>query len=1671
MKKFWETLDQSQLDKDSSSGTSAPLPPVPKPRSQMISSIMKTSEDHIDLSQDSSKISSEQQVEHSETSSMLSDCKQELKDDDSMAVEERLEDESYPISDKIDSDFYDIKGKLSLGQYQYTKDDSFDCDSIRDRDEVVVDITATKKDDFSIYKTKEREDILDDDELDVVEAVAMAAQKKHDEQDQIYELDEDISEDGSAPKGQTSFYIGESSGNIITKSTSSHIDSEEKSENETSEKEVKDNDDDTELHEDDKPYKSASTEKSIQDTNIAKSSMQLDLQKSETNEYTENYAKITIDNSANESEEHVSQLPQRAAVIHSPVKPYRSSATEIEKSVTIQDDAVTMSKAQITTNVRATVQSELDKLNESFVEMRSTRIDSTSTSSYNQSLVEQTFAEVQESLEAVHEDLIDAVQGGRQIKESPSEFEFKVLPNIRYPSQLESHEEEILHSSSVHVSPEKSAVTVTTTISSVKPESDDSTTKPLIDEDKSSNEDSLNKLEVIHRKTKNGKSVTNRWSVSDPDNYSSSGSHYESFERTDSRPCSSDVENLLTYANSSEYQTAQDASLIPGGGSTEYHTAAGGSSSEHSGKTISSHESMKSLNSESSGHLGSVEHSEASETLVPSTMDADLQSDFDESELKLASLETCGGGILFEEFDESGVIGEHMISPSMKRSQEMTFKPYQHEESPPADDTAQNEEKKLAFEIDEYKYGSSLDESAKFGTSLEDGNSILSMSLSSTSNIVTIVDNQQKDEMASSIGSSLIGSYEMQSLLRDDITAASLDEHSLTEQMTMSFIKDGDELPTATSVTMVDVQQSETIIADQTQTKRTKGHKRTDSTSFLKSLEATKPITSDISLDEEESSERSLVDENAVTGRVGYAAATSAAGGGGGSESDSDYDRYETEYARSFKQPTNQAKKKGRGKVVEAVEAIVEPMERKISLPSIETIVEDVIAETDATTMVRAVSQNMQDYSNIPDITITDDPQKLHESKLDDDYDNDDDMPVMAEKQTVVTSRELSSPVQYAHESEFQITEEQYEELIDKQYSVSQQQGDIGTRQYTEYADDDKAESPTSDSFEMIEQPDISDEFVIIEEVAKEADEFDQEGKSVSIRNMKYVKKHDDEVETLLVKSAPANTNEGSIVYQGRTDMAFEFEESPPDPDAAATGNGAYDPNCLDSSKKWVEMQLAEQAQNLRYPYDMDRGILEDIKEEDTDLEVGSSRISSFKDSFSSSPDFNILSARKYMNKEHDDMSVNSLQEFENLEQAISLENRKMYSGSQDSLSNGSFPKRYVVRGQGDDLSQNSLKEFEGLENACIEAHLIEAKAKEEAALLLSRSDESSNSDRGSKGSPKGVTVTTTTTKTTVVSQSTPVKVTTTEQRIMTSNSGFSSESPLPTKRTVETTVFRSSTTRPHDDYDDDGNSNVMEVSSDSLDMAGRALKSSASKEHSHYGSTDSLEQNKSGTNDIMTSSIDSIEISKDSAAKSSKSSKSDVDSLEQLLLAARNNEEGVRSDSIDSIEMQYALMAQAASNYERDSIDGNTHIDVQTTVTTSGNQTIQTRTITQTSSNVMWTVGGEESTSTGGIGGGFGDGMSKDMSSDSLNVNQSEPELLLTSTESLDRSSSVATNATYHNENESQMSGSMTSCGSNTLIDTMDSQCSDLYQVSSSPNFAYDEKTASSSSTVHRTQ
>lgn len=1499
-KKFWQSLECDQKPQQ--------MPPVPKPRSQSqtFASLPLTIDDHDfgqfsitddNISQSSSKISSEAQVEKSESYSSHIEVKSSAAlDDDSC-----LENESFPqLSERCDTDSLDLK------QHQ-------DADTYDESDYFVEKSESLK------YKITEREDILDDDDC----------------------------EDSDSKKGAASFYIGEKSGNIITKSiTDKQTDADADELEEESSQGGQFNADEIiedssheeiqrEVHFNLEPEEIKISYECVSGEVIDSLDYEHDIDSIHSGSVEEKSDSESLEKVKPDEPQHVNKSGDDVTYISTTLADRQIPANQYEienESLIEADEKCNVSVEQLEQNEptfsivdhqSAVIPSQVESDNVSLEKSTSDVIGWDEIVEAHQNVERTVLYEADETIaaEAAAETRLQSADIPLEsvnrplVLHSPIETFGGVEPEAVNLFPVESEQtSELLVEHKMH-SPQTAPVKhspiepVKNYVFETESQSEDSSTKEQPEDN------TIDRLNVVHRKDVSKASPKTRWSATDQD-HSSAGSHNDSEA---SRPCSSDVENLyVSFPNSSaEYQTALDASYIPG--STEYHTAA--STFDHSGKTISSQDSMKSF-SESSGNLGSVEVSEASETLVASVAE-DILSDtqdlqMDESEQRLSSLDTFGEAAL-DDLDDAELDGR------MKRSHEMIFSDdissgKQQESVPVLVEKAESIERRIM----EDDIQSDVRAQNEFGTSLGDNVSYLSMSLSSnTSNVDTIVENIP-DDLAGSLNSCTMGSYESRPFTRDDVTSTSFEEQTTIETliMTTSTVQEGD-------ITSVNTQ-----ITTEAAGGRSKGHRRNDSQTFMGNLEMSKLS--------QESSDSSLLDDEMVVHDVP-------------DESDeSDYDRYETEYSRSFKTPTDRQRKKN----TMAAQRPEGELERKKSIPSIETIVED--AEEIEMEKMRGraeASQNMLDYSNIPDIMITDDPTKYVSS--DDDYE-----PEMEKQATGDVVKQTGSAPKHKEDAPIEkISNEQYEQLIEQQYK-------------TQIEKELKSDSP--DSFEMVEdeQHDISDEFVIIEEVAKEAHELMSEGQSVSIKSTSYAQRA-EEIDKMLVKSAPAATNEGSTLLHGRHDLAFEFEDSPPS--GAGTESSEDGGNGMESSRKWVEMQLAEQAQNLRYPYDVDRGILEDIKEEDTDFDVGSSRISSFKDSYSSN-DFESAAARRYKPKEQDNISMNSLQEFESLEQAISLENRRFCSSSHDSLSNGSFPKAGFRTIQADEISLASLKDFEGLENACLEATLLEIKAKEEHALLLSRSDESTNSGKSDEN-----------------------KIPAKEVVIVTSAEIRNTVTEFPQH------VVSGGDVNPHKIDESIDGPYLMEISTDSLDGGSKHTHQMLhGKNMSRHGSTDSLEISKSG--DAMTSSVDSIEMSKGGTT-----AKSDCDSIEQMA-------HGEKRDSIDSIDAQYIAMTQS-SQMQRDSFDANTLIDLTSSVTMSGSHTLESRTITTSMASSS----------------GYGGGISKDISSDSLNLAHSEPELLITSTESLDHTSS--TFATYYNETDSQMtmSGSMTSCDSNTLIDNMD--------------------------------
>lgn len=574
------------------------------------------------------------------------------------------------------------------------------------------------------------------------------------------------------------------------------------------------------------------------------------------------------------------------------------------------------------------------------------------------------------------------------------------------------------------------------------------------------------------------------------------------------------------------------------------------------------------------------------------------------------------------------------------------------------------------------------------------------------------------------------------------------------------------------------------------------------------------------------------------------------------------------------------------------------------------------------------------------------------------------------------------------------------------------------------------SDSPNSDSFELLEQPDIIDDFVVIEEVAREAAETDPEGKSVQIKETKYIRKHDEEVEEYLVRSAPTPlTKMTDLKYypdgnSGDDIGPFDFEDSPPTAakkESERTEEQSYEyERDIEANKKWIEMQFqGDQASMIAagYGYEMEfeRGPLEDIKEEEaTDFDPSSSRIGSLesqkhsggslgsvKDSFSSTPEYDVLAGRKFFTRsgEHDDVSMSSLQEFEHLERVISLENRRHHQGSQDSSSNGSFTRRFYASrgGQGDDISLSSLKEFEGLESACIAAHTVEVKAKEEEALLT-HIEEGQENILSEAGEAKASSVKT----------------------------GHEKEEDDYEKRMFEIDEIIKQAQSNVEKFIDLGEKEESLGRGDSLEEVAKVpdldLDEPIAKKEATGWSKD----------DPMETSLDSLADHKPEHHES-------IDSLDM-----KKTEQDVMTASTDSIEFQALSKSGKTDNVMTDSIEIHDQDSksclinsdsLELTQGMQGNLTILSDSIDEDGSRIGEFIGHDQSSSSG-----RGDDFSSSGKEENPEYLQNQcAEFLIGSTDSLDPTSSTATHATYQYETDSVMSGSFTSGGSNTMVSSTD--------------------------------
>ena len=180
-------------------------------------------------------------------------------------------------------------------------------------------------------------------------------------------------------------------------------------------------------------------------------------------------------------------------------------------------------------------------------------------------------------------------------------------------------------------------------------------------------------------------------------------------------------------------------------------------------------------------------------------------------------------------------------------------------------------------------------------------------------------------------------------------------------------------------------------------------------------------------------------------------------------------------------------------------------------------------------------------------------------------------------------------------------------------------------------------------------------------------------------------------------------------------EMSFERTEDDEEEAAAVEVEDVIED--LEKQKRWMEMQFEEAedaAQGIFQQIPSRVQPLADIEEgkEDEESLNGSDRlVGRLKESLSSTPEFDVLSGRRYFTRsgDVDDLSVDSLQDFERLElelHAEKLRRQSNGSGSQESLNGRRIGSR---SSGGDNISVNSLTEFERLERDMAEAAKLTA--------------------------------------------------------------------------------------------------------------------------------------------------------------------------------------------------------------------------------------------------------------------------------------------------------------------------------------------------------------------------
>lgn len=911
------------------------------------------------------------------------------------------------------------------------------------------------------------------------------------------------------------------------------------------------------------------------------------------------------------------------------------------------------------------------------------------------SVLEKTIDEVKQSLEAAQGEIIsEKSDGSIKYKQSPSEFQFKLLispdrPEVikEEPHHGDEHIEKAMHLAQVEKeekltdsqrsdsNSQKISSQEETTISdedkdtvhlvkessppldgadiSIKsdsgPHSILETESEIIfsDRDSSSKGSPEVKLRVQkHMKSKLG--IVDRRSASEVEGWSSSGSsHYHSFEHSEGRPLSSDIEVMMTAQSGTEFDTAltsHDVSSQSLRTSKDYFTAA---------SSLASRDSMKSLDSDGSSHVASIDISDASETLVPSANE--LKEELLESSTYVEQFLHEEKGLspkIVSDEDGSGDEEEKAdedleLVCKMKRSHEMRFQPKEMiPEHFPIEAPSES------IEIDEDsckdKEGSDTTISSQFKTE-----EILSSSIS-------------KLDMSSSISQLELDKEEVK---EESIKVSSDESHALPFSVTKVEKPKREFVDVDSDIIPVGSKEYEEIVK----------------TGSIKEEVKIPPKNKSIIVKSSTHLEESMPSH--VNEKV---------------------------------EVVEECQKKVVKEVLVIPFPLTEIPPRQREFVDIE---DDIIPI--GSSQYEEILKSKSD-SSVPKTKVERSIVKTPDSQLDSKPSSTSSLKTHEHLSTPQTP--LSAPSQSSIS-----TDNGREYVLDDMYDISETpelKSDlvtessrseliITTEERGLHTLEKEQESPTSDEFEMVDKPSEMDDFVVIEEVAKEAQETDTEGKSLQIAPQKYVKRHDTEVEEYLSKASKKqeSTSSTSGSLSDEELLQLELEQKRLQAQELAE---------IEAGKRWIQMQFEGDPR-----YDYERVPLEDIKEEEmTDFDasrIGSlssqkesiGSFGSFRNSYGSLSESEMASRIRFrVRGDNDDISISSLQEFENLEKALMEQYQQTSSSSQDSL-NGSLPRRYILsKSQGDDVSVSSLKEFEGLESACLEALKAEILAKQKESLL-----------------------------------------------------------------------------------------------------------------------------------------------------------------------------------------------------------------------------------------------------------------------------------------------------------------------------------------------------------------